>query len=121
MVFLQLVVADSVVPAIEPLKPSAPLARAINNATAADVPVATCGYDEPSLNFYLGRHIEHMKPAKAAEWLKQPGPGVLVISRASLDDMTARFGPLPAHEIASAKGFNYSEGKWIELVALERR
>lgn len=109
-------------PMIERFKVSKPLTDAIRSQTAANVPVAQLDYDEPSLIFYLGR--QHLKwvenDSGAIAWAKEQKPGVLVISRKALNRIETENGPLRLKEIASARGFNYSNGKWVDLVALGR-
>ena len=109
-------------PVVERFKVSKPLADAIRSQTAADVPVAQFDYDEPSLIFYLGRrHLKAVGNAAAVTaWAKEPRPGVLILSRKALDVIESKKGPLGLKEIASARGFNYSYGKWVDLVALGR-
>ena len=109
-------------PMMERFKLSKPLADAIRAQTAPDVQVYYLDYDEPSLIFYLGRR--HLKPVGGEKgvvpWANQQAPGVLVISREALARIEAGKGPLGLKEIVSVRGFNYSKGKWADIVALER-
>ena len=107
-------------PMIEKFKLSKPLADAIRAQTAADVEVSHLDYDEPSLIFYLGRrHLKSVgSDAGVFRWVKQPKPGVLVISRQALAKIEANNGPLGLKQIAAVRGFNYSKGKWADIVAL---
>ena len=109
-------------PMIERFKLSKPLADAIRAQTAPDVQVANLDYDEPSLIFYLGRrHLKNLGgDAGVIPWAKQPQPGVLVISREALAKIEAGNGPLGLKQIAAVRGFNYSKGKWADIVALGR-
>ncbi|MGD0094019.1 MAG: phospholipid carrier-dependent glycosyltransferase [Planctomycetota bacterium] len=114
--------ATFMLPAVEKLKVSAPLARAIRAQTAEDVPVATCEYAEPSLIFYLNRGVIHNLAQGSAviAWAREPQPGVLIIPRDILPPLQRRYGDLGLREIASASGFNYSKGTWCDLVAVRR-
>ena len=109
-------------PTVERFKVSKPLADAIRAQTAQNVQVAELDYDEPSLIFYLGRrHLKSLgNDAGVINWAKEPKPGVLVISRKALRRIEKESGPFSLKEIASVKGFNYSNGKWVDLVALKR-
>jgi 4-amino-4-deoxy-L-arabinose transferase-like glycosyltransferase len=111
-----------VMPALENVKVSPALAQAVRQQTAPDVPVATFGYGEPTLNFYVGRRIEPLADLKAvARWAGQPQPGVLIISNDALAVIAGRHGSLGLTEIASKRGLNYSKGKALEVAALLRR
>jgi 4-amino-4-deoxy-L-arabinose transferase-like glycosyltransferase len=111
-----------VLPAVEQIKISPSIAKAINTKTTKDVPVATYKFGEPTLNFYLGRQLESLGSEEAViNWAKQPANGVLVIPRNKLNEIQSRYGALPLDEIAFKKGFNYSKGKSLEMVALVRR
>jgi hypothetical protein len=83
-------------------------------------------FHEPSLVFYLFRGLDNPvekleREAQAIRWAGETRPGVLVMPRNHLDDIERRTGPLKLEVIASAAGFNYSDGRWMEVVALERR
>ena len=45
---------------------------------------------------------------------------LLVISREALAKIEAGNGPLGLKQIAAVRGFNYSKGKWADIVALGR-
>jgi 4-amino-4-deoxy-L-arabinose transferase-like glycosyltransferase len=111
-----------VMPALEAVKVSPALARAVQQRTAPEVPVATFGYGEPTLNFYLGRQIEPLAdPEAVAQWAGQPRLGVLIIPKEALAEVERRHGSLGLTEIASKQGLNYSKGKTVEVAALLRR
>jgi hypothetical protein len=85
------------------------------------VPVATFGYDEPTLYFYLGRPVASLRSEEAVvEWAKQPQPGVLVITKAALAAVEGRCGSLGLAELAAQKGLNFAKGKPLEVTALLR-
>jgi len=119
---LQLFCAGFILPAVEKLKITEPLARAIRSRVPDAEPVVTCGYSEPSLNFYLHRRVVRELPHAEAviEWAKEAQPGVLIVPREVLVRIQRRHGVLLLQEIASAIGFNYPKGKWCELVAMHR-
>ncbi len=110
-----------VLPAVERVKISPPIARAIKAKTAKETPIATYGYAEPTLNFYIGRQIEPLGSEEAViTWARQPKPGVLIIPKGVLDGIQQRHGSLALDEVASKKGFNYSKGTILEVLALIR-
>ena len=121
-VAVQVAAAIFVLPALEREKPIPGVALDIRSRFRGDIPVATLGFSEPSLDYYLHRPpVERLRGARdLTRWCAQPGTGVLVATREAL-----AAAPPPAlrrlAEFASRRGFNYSKGRWIELVALERR
>ena len=122
MFALNIPILFGVLPAIEQIKISPPIAQAVKARTDKEVPIATYKYSEPTLNFYVGRKIEPLRSEDAvATWARQPKPGVLVIPKDVLTNIQERLGPLPLEQIASKKGFNYSKGKPLEVVALIRK
>jgi 4-amino-4-deoxy-L-arabinose transferase-like glycosyltransferase len=119
---LEIPILFGVLPAIEQIKISPPIAEAIKTKTTIETPVATYKYGEPTLNFYIGRQIEQLRSKEAViAWAQQPKPRVLVIPKDVLADINQRLGPLPLEQIASKKGFNYSKGKPLEVLALIRK
>lgn len=122
MLTLNIPILLGVLPAVEQIKISPPIARAIKAQTTKETPVATYKYAEPTLNFYIGRQIEPLRSEEAVvTWAQQPKPGVLIIPKDILTDIKQRHGPLPLDQIASKKGFNYSKGKPLEVLALIRK
>jgi len=122
MLVFEIPILFGVLPAVEQVKISPALARAVNDRTAKDVPVATYKYREPTLNFYIGRHIEVLRSEKdVVDWAKQPINGILVIPKNDLNEIQQRYGELPLDKLVSKQGFNYSKGKTLEVVALVRK
>ena len=122
VVILLLPVMFGVMPALEKVKVAPALARAVKQQTAPDVPVVTFDYGEPTLNFYVGRHIDVLANEEAViQWARQAQPGVLVIPKTVLGEIERRNGSLNLTEIASEKGLNYARGETIEVAALLRR
>jgi 4-amino-4-deoxy-L-arabinose transferase-like glycosyltransferase len=122
MLALEIPILFGVLPAIEQIKISPSIAQAVNAKTARETPVATYKYGEPTLNFYIGRQIEPLRSEDAvAAWARQPKPGVLVIPKDVLAGIEQQLGPLLLEQIASKKGFNYSKGKPLEVLALIRK
>lgn len=105
-------------PALESeVKPSKPIADAIREAgLAEDNPVMLCGFNEPSLVFYLNRpHDQPVGFLSTAEeiqaWAYEEGPGVLVIPSGNYEANVLKVvGELPLKEIFAASAVQYSGG-----------
>lgn len=122
VVALQGAVGGVLAPAAEEYK----LAPAVAAAARAAAPAGTAAFEyefeEPSLNFYLGRHIERIgNDNELREWASQPGSGVLFLPRQALVRVFGESLPPSLREITCRKGYNYSDNTWLELVALERQ
>ena len=106
---------------IEPYKPAAAVAGHIRAQVPLGTPIGTCGFDEPSLYFHLGPARGPLTPINGAEalrrWAIEPGPGVIVATVA----VFAEAGEgLPVAVLACVPGYNYSNGKAVELLVLTR-
>jgi 4-amino-4-deoxy-L-arabinose transferase-like glycosyltransferase len=106
-------------PAVEAIKISPHIAKAIKEKTDKYVPVAMYKYAEPTLNFYVGRNITHLrKTDDVVEWLKGTGNRALIIPRKDFEGIRQNAGDITFEEIASKKGINYSKGREVEVIAL---
>ena len=106
-------------PAVETIKISPHIAKAIREKTGKEVPVAMYKYAEPTLNFYVGRKITQLRRENdVVDWLKGKENRVLIIPRKDFEDIRQNAGDIAFEEIASKKGINYSKGKEVEVVAL---
>jgi 4-amino-4-deoxy-L-arabinose transferase-like glycosyltransferase len=122
MLVFQIPLLFGMLPAVERVKISPLIARTIKDKTAEGIPVATYKYGEPTLNFYVGRQIEPLASEEAViAWTRLPQPGVLIMPKDVLAVIQERHGSLALDEIAATKGFNYSKGTRLELLALIRR
>jgi hypothetical protein len=83
---------------------------------AAGAPLVAIGYGEPSLVFLLGGHVRLAVPDAAAEILGRGGGAALVSTR---DDAMFRQSlggrGLTAQKLGAVTGFDYSNGKRLEL------
>lgn len=117
---LQLLGAPLLLPALEPFKPAPAIARAVRARVPEPVPVSTFDFDEPSLDFYL--HPSRVRwlpdPAALEQWPREPGAGILIASRGALAPLLLGRDEAGLTELGSARGFNYSKGRWVDLVAL---
>lgn len=108
-------------PAIEPMKLSPLIARVIQGHTPPSIPVSTCGYGEPSLNFYLGRcPIDSLEEYELAKWVTTPGRGILVVTDAKLRPYRHAFKSSGIETLGIIPGFNYSHGKQVKIHILLR-
>lgn len=121
MTLVLLSAALFLLPAMEQFKLSPRVADCIETLTPPSVPVATCGYGEPSLNFYLNRGpVEALDESQLAHWAARRGPGILVITRPKLRKYHRLFQRNYLHEVERLRGFNYSQGKWVTVVLVTR-
>jgi len=122
MAVLLLPVTLGILPALERVKISPVLAEAVRERTPQDVPIATFGYDEPTLYFYVARPVASLGDEDAVvEWARQPQPGVLVITDAARTQIESCHGALGLAEIAAADGLNFAKGTKLRVVALLRQ
>jgi hypothetical protein len=109
-------------PTLEVFKPSQTVGDRIHAVSAEDVPVVTAGYDEPSLLCAINRApINDL--ADAAEiraWAEATAPGILVITAEKLSAAGVDEHHPGLTLIDRRRGYNYSRGKWLELVTLGR-
>jgi 4-amino-4-deoxy-L-arabinose transferase-like glycosyltransferase len=110
-------------PAVERVKPVPPIAAAIRARVGPEAPLATLGFEEPSLTFASGaRSVRHLATAaEAGAWMREGGAGVLVLPRVELSRLKSVGALPPPEEIASASGWNVANGRRVDLVAVLRR
>lgn len=121
MTLILLSAALFLLPAVENFKISPRLADRIAALSDAGAPVSTCGYGEPSLNFYLNRGvIESLDESQLADWARRPGPGVLVITPSKLKPVAGTFQGERFQRLGNIGGFNYSQGRWMTVVVFAR-
>lgn len=111
--------ASLVLPPLETLvKPAQTLAREIAPRIPVGASIASYGWHEGSIHFYLGaRKIHHLKnPEALAEWLAGTGPQVLIFLESE--------GPAPVpadfHRLTTREGINVVRGQPIRLTAYLR-
>jgi hypothetical protein len=104
---------------IEGIKISPSIARAIREKTGKDVPAAMYEYAEPTMNFYIGRKITHLRnESEVIAWLNNAGQRVLIIPKKDFNGIRPKTSDVDFEEIASKQGINYSKGTELEVVAL---
>ena len=122
MVAVVLATALLVTPAIEQVKSLPSIARAVNQQVPVGQ-VATYGFDEPSLHFYLARHVERLKgrPADVAAWLREPATGALILPASRLDMLASAAGEAFTPDvIVSRRILNTGKFEWVDLLVLKR-
>jgi 4-amino-4-deoxy-L-arabinose transferase-like glycosyltransferase len=118
-IIFEILLGVAVLPTLEYIKISPSIARDINAKTASDVPVASYKFNEPTLNFYVGREIEQIGNEEGVlNWIQNHKQAVLIVPSDILSDIEQRKGPLPLIEISSKKGYNYSKGKPVTVLAV---
>ena len=122
MIVIALGLGAFLMPALEPFKPSPVVGAIIQRATSQDVPVATAGYDEPSLLLAIDRSPlpDLGNPELIRAWAAAAGPGVLVATREALAQAGIAAGQPGLTLLDQRRGYNYSRGRWLELVTLGR-
>ncbi len=107
---------------LEPYKPAAVVAAQIRDRVPAGTPISTCGFDEPSLYFYLGPERGPIATLHGAgdlrTWSEGNGPAVLVATARYYDE--AGGSALPVAVLLRQQGYNYTKGKALEVVVLGR-
>jgi 4-amino-4-deoxy-L-arabinose transferase-like glycosyltransferase len=109
-------------PAIESYKLAPLIASFIQKQSSPDTPVTTCGYGEPSLNFYLARKapIPSLEGPDLPAWAVAPGKGILVVTKTRLAPVRDALNTPRIQTLDIIPGFNYSQGKWVEIHILAR-
>ena len=95
-------------PGIDKTKIPPKIAASINSTVDSDVPVGYCGFKEPTINFYLARHVESLANVElAAKWLDQQGAGaILIIPEEEYQLIRGKLGDCEI--LDSVSGINYS-------------
>lgn len=119
---LYVVLGALVLPVLERTKVAPELARRVNAVVPRDVGIARAGFVEPSFDFRVDRApIRELEGDDAVRaWAAEPGRCVLVLPRERLARLGWTALPPRVSEVASARGFNLSKGKPVEVVALLR-
>jgi len=121
MVVIMVSASLCLLPAIEQLKLSPIIAEVIQQNSAPIIPVATCGYGEPSLNFYLGRGpITPLEGPDLPQWAAAKGEGILVVTEEKLASYFDVFSTPRIETLDIIPGFNYSQGKSVRIHIFSR-
>jgi len=109
----QIVIGAWLLPALEPYRLSRQIAEQANARSRGDEQVLVCGYDEPTMFFYLQPPATIVPPAQIAAALKAADGRYLIIAR---QQDLATLGISPDEKQpgwSSIDGFNYV--KWKQL------
>ena len=121
MVVIVLSASLFVLPSLNDFKSSDAVGRAVNRAAAPGVPVATAGFDEPSLLFALDRApVPELSSDEVRRWATQAGPGVLVATPERLTEAGVVPGRNGLTLLDQRLGYNYNRGRWLTLVTVGR-
>jgi len=121
MTVLLLWFSGVLVPRLDALKPVPSLAGAVRERAPADAQIAAFGFQEPSLNFYVGRSIHFIGHEDlVGHWARADGAGVLILTADDLQRIETTYGPLGLEPMATSRGFNFTKGRSVELIALSR-
>jgi 4-amino-4-deoxy-L-arabinose transferase-like glycosyltransferase len=105
---------------VERQKPVPAIAAAVRGS-GVEGPLYVSGFDEPSLVFYSGRRTIRLESADAiASWASRPGESVLIVPRDRAAAIQSLASGASLREIAAASGWNYVNGRRLELVAFVR-
>jgi hypothetical protein len=99
-----------ILPAMESFKIPPKVAAAIKENTPPETPVAAVKFIEPSLMFYIGRHVNTLHTVEdAVAWVEKCAPCVLVLPA---DDIQIFHKQMPLawdKKTTTIKGINYSK------------
>ncbi len=110
-----------VLPVLEQIaKPAQNLAREVHSQLPDDAVVATYGWREPGMHFYLGaRRLHFLHDPKSLEnWLLEPGPKALILNEGEAGALD--LPPVGFRQIATQTGWNVVNGQQIRLSAFLR-
>jgi len=124
LLVMEILLYSILAPGLDKTKITPPLVRRIAPNAAAAEEVATYGFDEPTLYFYLHRPIrslndEQARPREIRAWMTEPGRKLLVLSAQRLALLEKVGGPLPGKLIAEVTGYNVSNGRRMTVSAWE--
>ena len=113
------------VTSLEVFKPAPRAAAEVLRRVPAGVPLAVCDFEEPSLLFYLGPGrgpVQIIQGGGALlHWSNLATPGACIATRKNVSEAELRRGgPLTVAILGSFPGYNYSNGKVVELLILGR-
>ena len=119
IIVFEILLGTAVLPTLEYIKIPPFLAKDIVAKTAPDVSVASYKFNEPSLNFYIGRKIEQLGSEEAVlRWIQDHQRSVLIIPSDVLSDIIQRNSNVHLTEISSKDGYNYSKGEAVKVQAV---
>ena len=112
------VILLAVLPAVDGTKMPYHIARIITGATPKDTTVGYCSFREPSLNFYIGRHIDEVGEDQVAKWFNDKQQAVLIIPQRLYEQADPK--PTDVSILGEVTGMNYSNGKRETILAVQK-
>jgi D-alanyl-lipoteichoic acid acyltransferase DltB (MBOAT superfamily) len=107
-----------VIPAIESIKISPAITDIIKQHSNETTPIATFGYEEPTLNFYINKHLKHLQNTEQLNtWLETQKAGLLIISKSKLNCLKEKTRKYQS--ISTVKGINYTKGKPMQVQVIQ--
>lgn len=114
------VVLCLLLPGIDRTKIPPRIAASINKSVSHDVPVGFCGFKEPTINFYLGRHVETLANVEvAAQWFAQKANAVLIIPEKQY--LLIKDKLVDSEIMDSVSGINYSKMDDINILVIKKK
>jgi 4-amino-4-deoxy-L-arabinose transferase-like glycosyltransferase len=107
---------------MRPWFPTEALFEQVRPLLRPEMKLASVDYHEPSLVWTFRREIAGfhtpLKASKAARWLAEPGPRLLVLPADRVEEL---FPSMPAGvERFESRGFWLTKGRWVELALLAK-
>ncbi len=115
-------ILQTVLPSIPELWLSRSAAQMVHRAAPQGAEVAATGYAEPSLVFLLGSKILLGDPENVAHFLRDHEQGLALVAAKEafrFQDVLQQDG-VAVEAIDHRRGFNYSNGKWVDLTLYRR-
>lgn len=108
-----------VLPRLSALWISSRLSLAISmHDSGGSRPIAAIGYQEDSLIFLTNARAERVRPERLPGWLNANSDGIVILPTTRIED-AERLLPSPLHILGRVTGFNYSNGRWEDLLVAE--
>jgi len=119
ILLLYLTFSIAIAPAVEPYKLSRPICKLVRDSVPPDILIGHCGYNEPTLYFYLPpeTHVVNVSghPEKLREFLEGPDRPGLIIREQEFQRFRDAFPDLPLHIYGKIHGLNYTKGKKTDV------
>lgn len=81
-------------------------------------PIAAVGFHEDSLVFLTGARLARLGMPTIEPWLAEHPDGLLVLPKDKETDLAGTLASAAAR-IGSVRGFQYSKGRWVDLIVLD--
>ncbi|MCL1909560.1 MAG: glycosyltransferase family 39 protein [Kiritimatiellaeota bacterium] len=106
-------------PVAERYKITPGICRLVRESVTPDVKIGMCGYEEPSVYFYLPAETPvvtvERSPEAIREFLESPECPGLIIREKEMSEFRDAFPDISIREYGKISGFNYTKGKFAEI------